>query len=69
MRLSDLIRDRKEPILEDFEKFARTHTSPGASMNIEALRDHASGLLDAFARDLERPQTGAEQERKGKQLS
>jgi signal transduction histidine kinase len=66
MRLSDLIRDRKEPILEDFEKFARTHTSPGASMNIEALRDHASGLLDAFARDLERPQTGAEQERKGK---
>ena len=66
MRLSDLIRDRKEAILEDFEKFARTHTSPGVSMDIEALRDHASGMLDTFARELEEPQTGAEQERKAK---
>jgi signal transduction histidine kinase len=66
MRLSDLIRDRKEPILEDFEKFARTHTSPGVSMDIEALRDHASGMLDFFAREVEQPQTGAEQERKAK---
>ena len=66
MRLSDLIRDRKEPILEDFEKFARTHTSPGVSMDIEALRDHASDMLDDFAREVEQPQTGAEQERKAK---
>jgi signal transduction histidine kinase len=66
MRLSDLIRDRKEPILADFEKFARTHTSPGTSMDIGALRDHASGMLDAFARELEQPQTPAEQERKAK---
>lgn len=66
MRLSDLIRDRKESILEDFEKFARTHTSPGVSMDIAALRDHASGMLDEFAREIEQPQTGAEQERKAK---
>lgn len=66
MRLSDLIRDRKEAILEDFEEFARTHTSPGTSMDIAALRDHASAMLDTFARDMEEPQTGAAQERKSK---
>jgi signal transduction histidine kinase len=66
MRLSDLIRDRKEAILEDFEKFARTHTAPGISMDIEALRDHASGMLDTFAREMEEPQTDAEQKRKSK---
>lgn len=66
MRLSDLIRDRKEAILEDFEKFARTHTSPGTTMDIAALRDHASDMLDAFALEIEQPQTGAEQQRKGK---
>ncbi len=66
MRLSDLIRDHKESILEDFEEFARTHTSPGVAMDITALRDHASGLLDEFAREIEQPQTGGEQERKAK---
>ena len=66
MRLSDLIRDRKEAILEDFEKFARTHTGPGTSMDIGALRDHASSMLDTFARELEQPQTDVEQERKSK---
>ncbi len=66
MRLSVLIRDHKEAILEDFAKFARTHTAPGTSMDIEGLRDHASGMLDTFAREMEEPQTGAEQERKSK---
>jgi len=66
MRLSALIRNRKESILEDFEKFARTHTVPGVSMDIAALRDHASGMLDDVARDVEQPQTGAEAERKSK---
>lgn len=66
MRLSDLIRDRKEAILEDFEEFARTHTSPGTSMDIAALRDHASAMLDTFVREMEEPQTGAAQERKSK---
>ena len=64
MRLPELIRDRKESILEDFEKFARTHTAPGVSMDLAALRDHASAMLDEFAREMEQPQTGAEQERK-----
>lgn len=66
MRLSDLIKDRKEAILEDFESFARTHTAPGTTMDIEGLRDHASEMLNTFAREMEEPQTGAEQERKSK---
>lgn len=66
MRLSRLILDNKESILRDFEEFARTHTSPGASMDVAALRDHAEGILEAFAHDLEQPQSKAEQERKAK---
>lgn len=65
MRLSELLRQRKDAILQEFEDFARTHTSLGASMNVEALRDHASRMLDAMALDLEQPQTEAEQIRKG----
>lgn len=66
MRLSELILEQKESILRDFEEFARTHTSPGESMDVEALRDHAAGMLEAVAHDLEQPQTAAEQERKAK---
>lgn len=56
MRLSQLILKEKESILRDFEEFARTHTPPGKSMDVDALRDHADGMLEAIARDLERPQ-------------
>ncbi len=66
MRLSELIRERKDVILQEFEDFARTHTLLGASMNVEALRDHASRMLDAMALDLDQPQTHAEQQRKGR---
>ena len=66
MRLSRLIHDQKESILQDFEEFARTHTSSGTAMDIAALRDHAAGILDAFARDLEQPQSEAERDRKSK---
>lgn len=66
MRLSELILEQKESILRDFEEFARTHTSHGESMDDEALRNHAAGMLEAIAHDLEQPQTAAEQERKAK---
>jgi signal transduction histidine kinase len=66
MRLSEVLIERKEEILQEFEDFARTHTTPGLSMDVEALRDHAASILDAMALDLEQPQTVAEQERKGK---
>ena len=38
-----------------FEEFARTHTSPGATMDVAALRDHASEILDAFVHADPRP--------------
>ena len=66
MRLAELLRERKEAILQEFEDFARTHTASGTSMDVEALRDHASGMLEAMALDLEQPQTDAEQARKGR---
>jgi signal transduction histidine kinase len=66
MRLSEVILKEKDSILRDFEAFARTHTSPGESMDVEALRDHAAGMLDAIAHDLEQPQTAAEQDQKAK---
>lgn len=64
MRLSRLIRDRRESILQEFEDFARTHTVPGAEMDIAALRNHAAGMLEAIAHDLEQPQTDRERDRK-----
>ncbi len=66
MRLSELLREQKQAILQEFEDFARTHSSPGTSMDVEALRDHAASMLDAMALDLVQPQSDAEQERKGK---
>lgn len=66
MRLSKLMHDARESILREFEEFARTHTAPGASMDVKALRDHAAAMLDAFALDLEQPQSEPERERKGK---
>ncbi|MCA1789498.1 MAG: sensor histidine kinase [Thioalkalivibrio sp.] len=66
MRLSQLIVEQKESILREFEEFARTHTSPGKSMDVEALRDYAAGMLESIAHDLEQPQTAAEQESKAK---
>jgi len=60
MRLSKLIRERKEAILQDFEDFARTHTAAGASMEVRHLRDHAESMLDVFARVLDAPESDRE---------
>ena len=59
-RLATFIRDNIEPILEEWETFARS-LPEGASMDITALRDHAREMLVVIARDLERPQTQREQ--------
>ncbi|MEX2049499.1 MAG: sensor histidine kinase [Gemmatimonadota bacterium] len=66
MRLARFIREEQERILEEFEEFARTHTGPGDTMDILALRDHAVGILSAIALDMEQPQSEAAQERKSK---
>ena len=48
MRLSDFITANLEPILQDWDDFARTIETPGAPLDTEALRDHAEQMLDAY---------------------
>jgi signal transduction histidine kinase len=55
-RLARFIRDHAEPILAEWETFARSLPS-GGTMDVAALRDHAKEMLLAIAADLERPQS------------
>ena len=64
-RLSTFIRENIEPILTEWETFARS-LPEGATMDIAALRDHAREMLVVIARDLDRPQTSREQADKSK---
>jgi signal transduction histidine kinase len=66
MRLSEFITANRERILEEFEEFARSHTTAGGTMAIKALRDHAGEILTAIALDMTQPQTGADQTRKSR---
>jgi signal transduction histidine kinase len=58
MRLADFIVSNMEPILLEWEAFART-ILPAAKMDALALRDHAGDLLLATVRDMESVQTAA----------
>ena len=64
-RLSAFIRQNVEPILVEWESFARS-LAPGDSMDIVALRDHAKDMLVVIADDLDDPQTDAEQSGKAR---
>jgi signal transduction histidine kinase len=64
-RLADFIRDNTEPILAEWETFARG-LPLADSMEIDALRDHATEMLGAIAADLSAPQTSQEQSDKSK---
>ena len=66
MRLSDFIVANREPILAEWEAFARTCTPASTSMDISALRDHASEMLTVIAADLKTPQDKQEQSEKSK---
>ena len=62
-RLTVFIRTNVEPILSEWEVFARA--LPGTeAMDIDALRDHAREMLQVIASDLEKPQTRREQSEK-----
>lgn len=61
MRLSDFITQNLEPILQDWEDFARTIETPGAPLDTAALRDHAEQMLRAIALDLRTKQSAEEQ--------
>lgn len=63
MKLSDFIRADIEPILDAWERFARTVPS-ASGMQRESLRDHARGILQAIAADLDCAQSREEQAEK-----
>lgn len=69
MRLAEFIESNREPILVEWESFARTCSPASGSMNIEALRDHANEMLTAIASDLRTPQGTAEQRDKSEGLA
>ena len=66
MRLADFILQNREPILVEWEAFARTCAPASGSMDITALRDHASEMLTVIAKDLATPQGDQAQAEKSK---
>ena len=67
-RLAQFIRDNKERILEEWEGFARGLPF-GGTLDVATLRDHAEQMLEVIARDLDSPQTPAQQDSKARGLS
>lgn len=65
MGLLDFIRANHEQILDQWDKFAKEMLN-AQKMNPAALRDHARGILDAIALDLEQAQSSAQQAEKSK---
>ena len=66
MRLSDFIVANREPILAEWEAFARTCAPASGSMDIASLRNHANEMLTVIAADLKTPQDRHEQSEKSK---
>src|SRR4051794_3261931 len=60
MRLADFILENIEPILVEWEAFARS-VWPGVEASPLALRDHAKDILRATAWDMKSSQTSAQQ--------
>lgn len=65
MRLGDFILANLEPILADWEEFARS-LAPGSAMDVIALRDHAEDILRVTARDMVSSQSAEQQADKSK---
>lgn len=63
MRLADFIVDNRESILAEWEAFARTCAPASGTMNMLALRDHASEMLMVIAADLRTPECHADEGR------
>ncbi len=65
MRLAEFIQANMEPILKEWEVFARS-LLPGADMTVVALRDDAGSILRATARDMQNWQSLQQQASKSK---
>lgn len=68
-RLADFIGHNIEPIVAQWEAFARTQLPAAAKMETLALRDHAEAILQAIALDLSEPQSREQQAQKSKGLT
>lgn len=53
MRLASFLKSNIEPVLQEWENFARTIPTDNAPMDREALRDHAETMLRTIIADLE----------------
>jgi signal transduction histidine kinase len=69
MRLSQFIEQNVETIVTEWETFARETMEPAQTMSRLALRDHASQILLAIAKDLRQPQTEDERHSKSRGLA
>lgn len=61
MRLSGFLIEHLEPIVQEWEDFARTMPTDGKSLDTEALRDHAELMLRTIAVDLNTEQSPQQQ--------
>jgi signal transduction histidine kinase len=61
VRLPPFISANIEPILAEWESFARTIWPPGADAEPQELRDSAEQILQAIVADMTAPQSGREQ--------
>ncbi len=66
MRLADFILGNREPILAEWETFARSCAPASGPMDVAALRDHANAMLSVIAADLATPQGPFAQSEKSK---
>ena len=66
VRLADFIERNIEPILADWVQFAESSGPAGRTMDLSALRDHATQMLREIVTDLRTPQTDAQQAEKSK---
>lgn len=66
MRLFDFILENMEPILLEWEAFARGVQPADNRMDVIELRDHAEDMLRVIAADMQIPQTDREQFEKSK---
>lgn len=69
MRLSSFLISNIEPILQEWENFARTISTGSKALESEELRDHAEQMLRAIAADLRTHQTRQEQIEKSQGLA
>jgi len=66
MRLPDFVLANIDPILVEFEDFARSIWPAAVTTDPATLRDHAEGILRAAARDMASAQTAAQSSSKSK---